>query len=358
MEKKQNDMPYENCLNCGTELVGQFCHKCGQQATSKTPKIKDFIVEYLNNAFIWDAQFFKTIANLVCRPGRLTNEYMSGKFISQEHPLKLNMFLLFIFVSLFLLFSGPKGDNSSTSIIERNGVFYPALQVEFLKNDQDFVAKMNASPRDTILLYAPLNLTVNHSDVVEKVTVIEDTKGQGLDCWEAIVPRVLIEDNIIIPTENDYYVFNTEAEVAADELNQVKSVWDKLANIVTTYFPVIMLLTMPLLAMAVSFIQRKNKLPFIHHIIFSLHYTAFLELLFIVIYALYLVASPSMNLLLWILRIGAGCYLIVAFRKVYEPNSWIKSITKALFTYLVYILNCLLVFTAIVIIACFMVVLA
>lgn len=358
MEQKQDDMPYGNCLNCGTELVGKFCHKCGQQATSKTPKIKDFILEYLNNAFIWDSQFFKTIANLVCRPGRLTNEYMSGKFISQEHPLKLNMFLLFIFVSIFLLFSGPKRDDDSASIIEQSGVIYPALQVEFLKNDQDFVAKMSASPRDTIRLHAPLSLAVNHADVVEEVTVIEDTKGQGLDRWVAVVPRVLIEDHIIIPTEDGYYAFNTEDDVAADELNQVKSVWDKLAHIVTTYFPVIMLLTMPLLAMAVAFIQRKNRLPFIHHVIFSLHYTAFLELLFIVIYALYLVASPSMALLLWILRIGAGSYLIIAFRKVYEPNSWFKAITKALFTYLVYMLNCLLMFTLIVTIACFMVALA
>ena len=358
MGKKQYDIPYENCLNCGTELVGKFCHECGQQATSKTPKIKNFLLEYLNNAFIWDAQFFKTIANLVCRPGRLTNEYMSGKFISQEHPLKLNMFLLFIFVSIFLFFSGPKGKDHSTGIIEQNGVFYPALQVGFLKNDQDFVAKINSSPRDTILLYAPLNLTENHSDIIEKVTVIEDTKGQGLDRWIAVIPHVFIEDKIIIPTENDYYVFNAETEVATDELNVLKSVWDKLADIVTTYFPVIMLLTMPLLAMAVAFIQRKNRLPFIHHIIFSLHYTAFLELLFIAIYALYLVASPSMGVLLWILRLGAGSYLIMAFRKVYEPSSWVKAIVKALFTYLVYILNCLLVFSVVVIIACFMAALA
>ena len=355
MEKKQNDIPYEKCLNCGTELVGKFCHQCGQQATSKTPKIKDFLLEYLNNAFIWDNQFFKTIARLVCRPGQLTNEYMAGKFSSQEHPLKLNMFLLFVFVSMFLLFSGAKNDsNHSTSIIEKNEIIYSELQVEFLKNDKDFMARLNDSPRDTVLLYAPLHLASKHPDFMDKVSVIEDTKGQDLDRWVAVIPRVLVEEQIIIPAENDYYTFNTEEKVTADELNELKGVWDKLADIVTTYFPIIMLLTMPLLAMAVAFIQRKNKMPFIHHIIFSLHYTAFLELLFIVIYTLYLVASPSMNLLLWILRLGIGSYLIMAFRKVYEPNSWIKPIIKALFTYLIYIFNCLLVFSVVFLIACFM----
>ena len=51
---------------------------------------------------------------------------------------------------------------------------------------------------------------------------------------------------------------------------------------------------------------------------------------------------------------GNGSYLAIAFRKVYEPHSWVKAIIKALFTYLVYVLNCLLVFTIIILIACFM----
>ena len=61
-----------------------------------------------------------------------------------------------------------------------------------------------------------------------------------------------------------------------------------------------------------------------------------------------------MELLVWILRLGIGSYLAIAFRKVYEPHSWVKAIVKALFTYLVYVLNCLLVFTIIILIACFM----
>ena len=354
MEKNRNDIPYENCLNCGTKLAGKFCHKCGQQATSKTPKLKDFILEYLNNAFIWDTQFFRTIWNLVCRPGRLTQEYMSGKFVSQEHPLKLNMFLLFVFISMFLLFSGSKGDDDSVITNTQTEFYYPALQIEFLKKDPDFVAKLDASPRDTVRLYAPLHIVEEYSDVVSKVDVIEDTQGQSFDRWVAAVPRVLIEDDIIILGKDDYYVFNADDDVVADELSESKVVWLQLVDIVTTYFPVIMLFTMPLLAMAVAFIQRKKKLPFIHHFIFSLHYTALLELLIIAIYTLYLVASPSMSLLMWILRLGAGIYLTIAFHRVYESNSWVKAVLKALFTYLIYMLNCLFVLCVVFLIACFM----
>lgn len=357
MEKMQSDIDYKTCYNCGAELVGKFCHKCGQQATSKTPKVKDFILEYLNNAFIWDTQFLKTILTLVCRPGRLTNEYMSGKFISQEHPLKLNMFLLFVFVSMFLLFSNPKSANSSQSIIGQKELIYPALQVGFFTKNQDFVGKLETSPRDTVRLYAPLNVSAAHPDVVSEVSIIENTDGKGLDRWVAVVPRLLIEEKIIIPSDNGYYKFNSDNKVVSDEISLLRDIWGKLVDIVTTYFPMMMLFTAPLLAIAVALIQRKKRLPIIHHLIFSLHYTAFLELLIMAIYATYLIASPSIDLLQWVLRLGAGIYLAIAFRKVYEPNSWIKAIMSALFTYMVYMLNCLFMFVAVVLAACIIVVL-
>ena len=41
------------CLNCGAMLKGKYCHECGQQVTTKMPSVKDFILEYLNNAFIF-----------------------------------------------------------------------------------------------------------------------------------------------------------------------------------------------------------------------------------------------------------------------------------------------------------------
>ena len=100
---KEEVAPYKQCLNCGTDLQGVYCHKCGQQASNPTPKVWEFILEYMNNAFIWDTKCFLTIWNLVRRPGFLTNEFNAGKFVSYENPLKLNMFFLFVFVTIFLL---------------------------------------------------------------------------------------------------------------------------------------------------------------------------------------------------------------------------------------------------------------
>ena len=97
--------PYKHCLNCGAELMGGYCHQCGQHASDPVPRIGGFVAEYLNNAFIWDPLFFPTLWKLISRPGFLTREFMSGKFIAYEHPLKINMFFMFVFLSIFVIFT-------------------------------------------------------------------------------------------------------------------------------------------------------------------------------------------------------------------------------------------------------------
>ena len=129
-----------------------------------------------------------------------------------------------------------------------------------------------------------------------------------------------------------------------------------IINFILQYFPMLMLLTAPFLAMAIAMFQRRPRYPFIHHFVFSLHYTAFLELLMIFIYILYLTVDPSMNLLLWIVRIGSVLYLVLSIRNVYEPNSWIKAIIKALLTYVFYMLNCLIMLIIILFVACFIII--
>lgn len=354
--KIENDIPYENCLNCGTELKGRFCHKCGQEAVSKTPTVGSFIHEYIGNSYNWDAQFLKTLWNLVRHPGFLTKEYNAGKFISQEHPLKLNMFLLFVFATIFLLFSNSNEEIDPINEITKDEVSYPSLQMEYLMMDEEFAARVYDSPRDTVLMHAPLRLVDEHSAVISKISVSDDTQSTGLDRWVAVVPRVLIDDRIIIQGEDEHYRFNTEEEVIASSMAMFQDIWDKMTDITTSYFPLFMLLSAPLLSIALSFIQRKRKQPIINHVIFALHYTAFIELLILFIYILYLTIDPSMNTLQWIIRIGAITYLIIAFRTVYEPNSWVKAIFKAIFTYIVYLFNCIFLLLVILIITCIVVI--
>jgi hypothetical protein len=154
-KKKQGKLPYTHCLNCGAELKGKYCHVCGQEATSKTPTVGAFLVEYANHAFIWDSNFLKTIWNLISRPGHLTKEFVAGKFASHEHPLKLNMFLLFVLITLFVFFAGTEKVNNKVHNITNNEAVLTGLQLEFMIDRGELDTTL-LSPQDTVQLLAPL----------------------------------------------------------------------------------------------------------------------------------------------------------------------------------------------------------
>ena len=353
-KKTPTELPYTHCLNCGAELQGKYCHVCGQEATSQTPSVGAFIVEYANHAFIWDSNFFKTIWNLISRPGYLTKEFIAGKFASHEHPLKLNMFLLFVFITLFALFTGTDRMNHSMYKMTENEVVQEQIKFDYLlKNEQP--DKVQASSLDTITLVAPLLLAERHSKIVRCIDTIECTNEKGLDKWVAIVPQVLIEDEIFVMDESGDYRINPESNVGNAELELFYTLCTKMLDIISRYFPLFVLFTAPFLTLALRLVQRKSRLPRIHHFIFSLHYTAFLELLMICIYLLYLTVSPPIELLNWIMLIGSCLYLTMAFRRVYETQTWTGAALKALLTSLIYVLIGLVIFSGIFIVSCFII---
>ncbi len=351
---EQNPLPYTHCLNCGAELQGMYCHVCGQQATSKTPTVGAFVLEYLNNAFIWNPKFFQTVWTLICRPGHLTNEYLSGKFVSQEHPLKLNMFLLFVIITLFALFAGTEKMNDSVQTLTNNASVRSGLQMRFLMKN-GYAENMKDGSRDTVKFLAPLFLAESYPEIISCIETIEDTQGEGLDKWVAAIPQVFIEEEIVVLDDSGYYQFNPELEVGVKEMELFNSVWEEMVSLINQYFPMLALFTAPFLSMSLSFVQRKSRLPRIHHFIFALHYTALLEVLMICIYLLHLMVSPPMEWLQYIMIIVSCLYLTVAFRQVYGIGNWKKAILKALFTSLVYFIIGLVIFIGIFFVACFII---
>ena len=352
-KKDQSQIPYTHCLNCGAELQGKYCHVCGQEATCKTPTVGAFLVEYANHAFIWDSHCFKTIWNLIRRPGYLTKEFIAGKFASHEHPLKLNMFLLFVLITLFVFFAGTEKMNNSVHNLTHNEAVVAGVQFEFMIDKGELDTTL-LSPQDTVVLLAPLFFADQHPGFIRCVDTLEYTNNKGMDKWIAVVPHTFIEDSIIVEYESGYYRFNQELKAGENELQLVNTVWSQMVKLIAKYFPLLVLFTAPFLAFALGLVQRKSRIPRIHHFIFALHYTAFLELLMICIFLLHLTLSPPMDWLQWVMIIGSCVYLTIAFRNVYGTTTWTMAALKALFTSVVYMLIGMVIFFVIFIVACFL----
>ena len=345
------------CLNCGTELKGSYCHECGQKMSNSTHGVKDFLLEYLNNAYMWDPQILTTLWQLVSKPGYLSKRFLSGKIVSHSHPLKINMFLLFVFITFFIMFHETENLNKTFHDITRDERVFAVLQMQFLFDDEEYAEKLKACPRDTVKMRAPLMLEKDFSEIVTVLEVEEDNKGESADKWIGIIPQVLIDDKIIICDESGYYYFDQDVELDSQKVgfNIVDEVVSTMLDLITNYFPLIILITAPLLSFSVRLVQHRHKVSQLNHVIFSLHFTAFLELMILLIYVAYLMIGHSIPVFKWFFIIVSDIYLVMAFREVYSINSWGKAIVKSLFTSIIYQMICLLFLSAIFLAACIIV---
>jgi hypothetical protein len=132
----------ENCLNCGTPLEGEYCHKCGQKRIGPGDRtVIKFLQNFFEESFAFDAKFFRSMRLLLSKPGFLTSEYVNGRVASYVSPLKM---YLFISVVTFLVTSYVAPDTLESvkedmsflapainSILETKHVSYQILSERF-----------------------------------------------------------------------------------------------------------------------------------------------------------------------------------------------------------------------------------
>lgn len=85
------------CLNCHTELIGRYCHACGQENLEPRENLWHLITHYAYDITHFDGKFFSTLKYLLIRPGHLPGEYLKGKRASYLHPIRMYVFTSAIF---------------------------------------------------------------------------------------------------------------------------------------------------------------------------------------------------------------------------------------------------------------------
>lgn len=82
------------CPNCRFpfEKRASYCANCGQKRTDGRITFREMMNEFSDAVFNFDSKIFKTIFALFV-PGKLTNEYFSGKHRSYVHPLRVFLVL-------------------------------------------------------------------------------------------------------------------------------------------------------------------------------------------------------------------------------------------------------------------------
>ncbi len=121
--KKPHPNQPENCLNCGTPLVGAYCHACGQQGHIHRT-IGAFMHDLLHGALHFEGKLWRTLPMLAFKPGKLTRRYIDGERARFVSPMALFLFGVFLMFAVFQMvgFTAPTdlptGEGVEESIAE------------------------------------------------------------------------------------------------------------------------------------------------------------------------------------------------------------------------------------------------
>jgi len=97
------------CLNCNADLVGRYCHVCGQENLEPKETVWHLVQHFFNDITHFDGKFFATVKYLMWKPGFLSKEYMAGRRMSYLNPIRMYVFTSAIF--FIVLFSLKKPED-------------------------------------------------------------------------------------------------------------------------------------------------------------------------------------------------------------------------------------------------------
>lgn len=97
-----NTENFGQCANCGEQLHGKHCHKCGEKKISKDDlTVKNFIGQTIDIFTHFDSKIFKSLILLLKKPGFLVSENIEGRRVKYAKPIQL-FFIINIIYFFFL----------------------------------------------------------------------------------------------------------------------------------------------------------------------------------------------------------------------------------------------------------------
>src|ERR1700730_4870886 len=331
------------CENCGAQLTGHYCGQCGQAAVDYRRSFRHVIADVLDSFLNWDSKFFATIALLILKPWRLTNEFLAGKRVRYVHPLRL-----YLLASILFFFA----------------VNYGARGLRFEPG--------NLSPKDRAELEADLKKEDLPPAAREKLeALLREPQAQASPALVSPSPSIPPSPSPTPETEKQKQEFGKIGERPFVVFDQAKSTtpfesWiearakekmgehgTKMGLFISTLFsnlPYMMLCCIPLFALVLKILYVRRHIFYIDHLIYALHihtfaYTGIMLIVLATIGLNRVIPGQIAGWTIALLWIAFLVQIFLSIRRVYRQG-WFISIFKFLFGGFVYLMVLVLALAA------------
>ena len=297
----------KTCLNCHHVVQERFCPNCGQENIETRKTFHHLFIHFFEDLTHYENAFWKTIRNLLLRPGALTKVYLSGKRMSYLAPVRLYIFISF--VTFFIVAMLPEEKRDDVVKVKNDGkgwTFNSGTEEE--KRQRDSITK------------AVQKSIKGFGGETEERDIFGYKSLRELDSIQKFGKP---EDKL---TDTEYGYLRKVFELM--ENNTRKQLKEKFFEALWHNFPKALFIYMPIFAFILWLFQSKRRWYYFDHGIFTLHYFSFLLLIYLIAELVNCVLGLTdfwlldvlSNLIALVLFVYAFYYFFPAHHRFYEET--------------------------------------
>jgi hypothetical protein len=353
------------CSNCETKLAGPVCHSCGQTADTFQRPIWELLMEVLDGLLGFEGRFWRTLPPLMFRPGRITQQYLSGVRARYVQPFRLYLtasviFFLILFAVTNMGTPGLVNDEAGEGIataaetvreeIDSSGL-REQLEGSGLPDDQQAVildglntvatGLEDAVDEDGELVLAHDDwkpdtiLAIRHELVPEDYPELAEEAGTSEPGDESEPGVVALDDGVSMNFDGVEQIPLDARRFLADQLETIiNDNGESMIEAMQEWTPRLMFFMLPIYAFLLALTHfYKRGYYFYDHLVVSLHFHAFIFFLFIGLIGFGAFVSPALAIPIFL--VWSNLYLYKVHRIVYKHGRF-SSIVRTLFMDFVY----------------------
>ena len=89
------------CKNCGADMMGEYCHVCGEKVLSDTDfHVSRYVGGFVSSLTNLDNKFYRTVKAFLGRPGQLSRHYFDGLRKPYLSPVQIFLIMTIVFYVL------------------------------------------------------------------------------------------------------------------------------------------------------------------------------------------------------------------------------------------------------------------
>jgi hypothetical protein len=333
-----------NCLNCGTTVIGKYCHNCGQENIEPKESLWHLIVHFFNDVTHFDGKFFSTLKDLLFKPGFLSKQYMKGRRASYLNPIRMYLFTSFVFFLVFFSVYHISEKEMKTDMFNGKRV----SQIDSL-SDADFktfTADINGTPMTRKEFHHYLDSIHIKGGLQFFDTDSNQHHYTSRQQYDSLITSGAVKDGWLRKL-----LTYKEIEINNKYSNQQGKFFTDFINSLFHHFPQMFFISLPFVALLLKllYVRRKN-FYYVAHAIFTIHLYIFVFIVMLI--EIGISQLTELHGLAWLhyinvlLTMAIFFYLYKSMRNFYEQRRF-KTIMKYilfLFSFTILIIFFFLIF--------------